>query len=122
MPDCVSHCSYVSLHKRFLRYNTRQEQLLLDLTEVEKRQLFTECEKQCRIDSRSVNHNRYFNDEFQKYCHSQLATESETSKNDEESSFEQFGSKVKTILAKPDESCHQACSRLDEDPLSMLPG
>ena len=125
MPDCVAHCSYVSLHKQFLRYNTRSEQLLLDLKEAEKRELFVECEKQCRIDSKSVNHNRYFNDDYQKYCHSQItdqiASPSQNRANTKDAA--EFHNKIEIVLARPNESCHAACSRLDEDdPLTMLPG
>ena len=119
MPDCVAHCSYVNLHEQFLKYNSRDEQLLLDLSVAEKRDLFTQGEKECRIDSKSVNHNRYFNDDFQKFCHNTQMTAKETSSRSGKGAM---ASKVEMVVALPDESCNAACSRLDESPLDMLPG
>ena len=58
MPDCVAHCSTLQFDKQ-----------KADVEISPGADVFTECEWQCRISSKSINHNRYFNDPTHKYCH-----------------------------------------------------
>jgi len=84
MPDCVAHCSALKfdLEKADVESNPSAD-------------AFAECEQECRISSKSINHNRYFNDPAHKYCHGLPDP-----------------SLMKSIIAEADESCDAACARL----------
>lgn len=86
VPDCVNFC---------VRSTTKFDEVKDDDPETVLR-FFDECQRQCRIYSRSINHNRYFNHAKNKYCFGEGPNEKI----------------VKTVIAKPGQSCTQACHAL----------
>ena len=77
VPDCMAHCLNSGDNE-----NTT----------------FDRCSQTCRTSSKSVNHNRYYNDPQHKYCY-----------GDADASI------IKVVKGKENESCTEACHRFNHE-------